>query len=122
MPTIVYHIDSKTGNKYAYESKSYRDPETKKVKTKKTYLGRVDPVSGEIIPKAEPGKRNRQLSTKQMEKISEVSRQRIEELSKEVTSLKNTVSTLSEQLKAEEEFVQTVLKASAKYQDATSKR
>lgn len=116
MSSIVYHTDSKTGNKYAYESRSYRDPETKKVKTQKTYLGRVDPITNEIIPKAEPGKRNRKPSTRQMKQISEASKKQIEQLTQEVSSLKQTVSSLTNQLKAKDEFVQTVLKASAKYQ------
>ena len=115
MPTIVYHIDRKTGNKYAYESKSYRDPDTKKVKTKKTYLGRVDPITDKIIPKAEPGKRNRQPSTKQMKEISDVSKRQIEELSQEIGSLRDEVISLKSRLKAEEDFVQTILNASEKY-------
>ena len=119
MSSIVYHTDSKTGNKYAYESKSYRDPETKKVKTKKTYLGRVDPVTGDIIPKAESGKRNRLPSTRQMAQISEETKKHIESLSEENESLKSTVAALNTQLAAKEEFVQTILKASAKYQADT---
>ena len=59
MPCIIYQTNKKTGIKYAYESESYRDPVTKKPKSRRTYLGRVDPVTGEIIPKAESGKRNR---------------------------------------------------------------
>lgn len=119
MSSIVYHTDSKTGNKYAYESKSYRDPETKKVKTKKTYLGRVDPITGNIISKAEPGKRNRHPSTRQMAQISEETKRQMESLSEEVAALKSTVSALNTQLKAKEEFVQAILKASAKYQKDT---
>ena len=119
MSTIVYHIDSKTGNKYAYESKSYRDPDTKKVKTRKTYLGRVDPVTGKIIPKAEPGKRNRAPSTRQIDQISEVAKRQITVLSEEVTELRKTVSYLTAQLKANEEFVKTVLNASDKYKAST---
>ena len=116
MSSIVYHTDSKTGNKYAYESKSYRDPVTKKVKTKKTYLGRVDPVTDAIIPKAESGKRNRHPSTRQIQQVSEETAKQIADLSNEVSVLKSTISSLNSQLKAKEEFVQTILKASAKYQ------
>ena len=59
MSCIIYQTDKKTGIRYAYESESYRDPVTKKPKSKRTYLGRVDPATGEIIPKAGAGKRNR---------------------------------------------------------------
>ena len=44
---------------HAYTSESYRDPVTKKPRTHRTYLGRVDPVTGAIIPKGPPGSRNR---------------------------------------------------------------
>lgn len=63
MSCIIRITNKKTGYTYAYESVSYRDPVTKKPKSKRTYLGRVDPVTNEILPKAEKGKRNRQKST-----------------------------------------------------------
>lgn len=59
MSCIVYLTNKKTNTKYAYRSESYRDPVTKKPKSRRTYLGRVDPVTNEIIPKAAEGKRNR---------------------------------------------------------------
>ncbi len=44
MATAVSYIRHKTisGKKYAYEVTSFRDPETKKVKNKNTYLGVVN--------------------------------------------------------------------------------
>ena len=59
MSCIVYRTNPKTGVKYAYRSESYRDPTTKKPKNRREYLGRVDPETQKIIPKAEDGKRNR---------------------------------------------------------------
>ena len=59
MACIIYQTNKKTGIKYAYRSESYRDPETKKPKSRRTYLGRVDPITNEIIPKAGTGRRNR---------------------------------------------------------------
>ncbi len=59
MSCIVYITNKKTNTKYAYRSESYRDPETKQPKSRRTYLGRVDPETNEIIPKAGKGKRNR---------------------------------------------------------------
>ncbi len=59
MSCIVYITNKKTNTKYAYRSESYRDPETKQPRSRRTYLGRVDPDTNEIIPKAEKGKRNR---------------------------------------------------------------
>ncbi len=50
MPSIVYQTDKKTGIKYAYESISYWDKEKKQPRSKRKYLGKVDPETGEIIP------------------------------------------------------------------------
>ena len=51
MSCIVYHRDPKSGSTYAYRSESYRDPATGKPRNRKEYLGRVDPETGEIVPK-----------------------------------------------------------------------
>lgn len=49
MACIVYQTDKRTGIKYAYESVSYWDPEKKQPRSKRKYLGRVDPETNEII-------------------------------------------------------------------------
>ena len=50
MSSIVYQIDKKTGTKYAFESVSYWDKDKKQPRSKRKYLGKVDPETGEIIP------------------------------------------------------------------------
>lgn len=50
MASIVYQTDKKTGIKYAYESTSYWDKEKKQPRSKRRYIGKVDPETGEIIP------------------------------------------------------------------------
>ena len=50
MASIVYQIDKKTGAKYAFESVSYWDKAKKQPRSKRRYLGKVDPETGEIIP------------------------------------------------------------------------
>ncbi len=50
MASIVYQVDKKTGIKYAYESVSYWDKEKQQPRSKRTYIGKVDPDTGEIIP------------------------------------------------------------------------
>lgn len=49
MSCIVYQVDKKTGTKYAYRSVSYWDKEKKQPRSKRQYIGKVDPVTGEII-------------------------------------------------------------------------
>ena len=58
MSRIVYQTNKNAGTKYAYLSESYRDPKTGTPKSRRTYLGRVDPETGDIIPKAARGGRN----------------------------------------------------------------
>lgn len=53
MACIVYQTDRKTGIKYAYESISYWDKEKGQPRSKRKYLGKVDPETGEIIRKKE---------------------------------------------------------------------
>ena len=50
MASIVYQIDKKTGAKYAFKSVSYWDKDKKQPRSKRKYLGKVDPETGEIIP------------------------------------------------------------------------
>lgn len=47
MGTIVYQV--KNGAKYAYESVSYWDAEKKAPRSKRRYLGKVDPETGQIV-------------------------------------------------------------------------
>ena len=49
MSCVVYQTNKKTGYVYAYESVSYRDPQTHQPKSKRTFIGRVDPVTKELI-------------------------------------------------------------------------
>lgn len=50
MASIVYQVNKKTGAKYAFESVSYWDKEKKQPRSKRKYLGKVDPETGAIIP------------------------------------------------------------------------
>ena len=50
MACIVYQTDKKSGAKFAYESVSYWDKEKKQPRSKRKYIGKVDPETGEIIP------------------------------------------------------------------------
>ena len=51
MATIVYQKNSKTGTVYAYESESYWDKEKKQPRSRRRYLGKLDPETNEIIPR-----------------------------------------------------------------------
>ena len=57
MSSIVYYTNAKTGVITAYRSEAKWDPEKGYSVPKRTYLGRVDPVTKEIIPSS--GQRGR---------------------------------------------------------------
>jgi len=50
MATIVYQTNKKTGVTYAYESTSYWDKKKQQSRAKRVCIGRVDPVSKQIVP------------------------------------------------------------------------
>jgi hypothetical protein len=58
---IVKYTNPKTGVVYAYESTGRWNPQTQRNEPVRTYLGRVDPETGEIIPTG--GKRGRKRRT-----------------------------------------------------------
>lgn len=51
MSTIVKY-KNQSGTIYAYEQESYYDPVTKSSRPRRKCIGKVDPVTGEIIPSA----------------------------------------------------------------------
>lgn len=55
--SIVKYTNKKTGVITLYESTSHYDPETKQSRPIRKYLGKEDPVTGELIPSS--GKRGR---------------------------------------------------------------
>ena len=58
MKRQVIHVNKKTGVSYVYEYTSYWDKEKKQGRNKQVCIGKIDPVSGEIIPSkrfASPG-------------------------------------------------------------------
>lgn len=48
--TIIKQLGKRSGITYIYDSKSYRDPETKKVRSKRTLIDKFNPETGAIVP------------------------------------------------------------------------
>ena len=63
--SIVRYVNKKTGVVSLYESTSHYDPETKQSRPVRKYLGREDPVTGELIPST--GKRGRKSDARENE-------------------------------------------------------
>ena len=55
-----YHKDTDTT--YVYESISYWDPEKKQSRSKRRVIGKLDPVTGEIIPTGKRGRTKQEKS------------------------------------------------------------
>ena len=62
MPIVKYK-NPKSGVVYAYESTGKWNPQTQRNEPVRTYLGRVDPETGEIIPTGGKRGRKRRIPT-----------------------------------------------------------
>ena len=98
MGTIVYQ--EKNGSRYAYESISYWDKEKKAPRSKRKYLGRVDPETGEIIKAKTKGKKGAPAPEGFMlqEKEAEILelRKALEEMTARYTDARNTIKRILE--------------------------
>ena len=97
MSCIVYQVDKKTGVKYAYKSESYWDKEKQQPRSKRTYIGKVDPETGEIIPKE---KRSSHSDSKKNDVSEELTK-----LYKEIKEKDGVIAELRDELKAERKRV-----------------
>jgi hypothetical protein len=59
---IIKQYHKNTNTTYVYESESYWDAEKKQPRSKRRLIGKVDPVTGEIVP---TGKRGRKPKVKE---------------------------------------------------------
>jgi hypothetical protein len=91
MPTIVYQENPKTHVKYAYESISYWDKDKKAPRSKRRYLGRVDPETGEIIESKRKRKEPEEVPGQDMAQLMES----LEKKDAEIAALKNTLQELT---------------------------
>lgn len=73
MGTIVYQV--RNGVKYAYESVSYWNTEKKAPRSKRKYLGKVDPVTGEIVRARGQKKEGEKAADSQEEVIRQLQEQ-----------------------------------------------
>lgn len=94
--SIVKFTNPNTGITYAYESTPYYDPVKKQSRPKRTYLGRVDDVTGEIIPTTRKKKKSDDNSSKDEQLINDLKEQ-ILKLKQENTKLEKQISDLEKE-------------------------
>ena len=102
MATIIKHTDKRSGITYAYESVSYWDKEKKMSRSKRKLIGRVDPVTGEIVPTDGRNRKNspyqKPVETEETRILEEIKPMKTAALRKEVVRLRLEVKRLEEKL------------------------
>lgn len=106
----VYRIkDSTTGIEYGYEQESYFDEEKQAYRSKKTYLGRYDPKTGEYVKIGKRGRKKKDdsdLSTapvqsakdSDLQKLINEKDRKIKDLEKQISALEKEKAQLSDML------------------------
>ena len=101
--------DPKTGKIFRYSSISYWDKDKKAPRSKNEYLGRVDPVTGELIPKKARKKKEAAdlpveapaeciMDASQYEERIRILEARVKELEEERSEMKDKLMALADSL------------------------
>ena len=106
MSFIAYVKNKKTGAVYAYRQEAYRDPKTKKPKSRRTYLGRVDPATGEILEKGSGGIRGKKA--REREDTMATSIEDIDSLKETIRLQQKQIEDLSTRMADMEERLQAI--------------
>ena len=114
MSSIVYYRNSKTNRTYAYEVEAKWNSEKGYSVPKRKYLGRVDPVTNEIIPSTgKPGRptKPKPIGNDSAENVSRENEleQKLADCSRIIMELKQEISRLK---KKDEQEKQTLKKIS----------
>ena len=91
---IIYQLNKRTGNTYAYESKAYWDKEKKMSRAKRTLIGRLNTETGEIMPTDGRGRKDKIKPEKETDYKA-----LYEKLLKEVASKDILIAALQKQIK-----------------------
>ena len=105
MSCIAYQTDKRTGIKYAYESFSYWDKDKQQPRSKRKYIGRVDPETNEIIHTQNKGKKANVSPAPDKKELSRLydevrsKDQEISALQKKLSKVEKRCSALSEAIR-----------------------
>lgn len=117
MSSTIIITNKKTGQKYAYDSVSYRDPVTKKPKSKRTYLGRVDPITGAIIPKASKGKRNREPAADWAASIPESLKNQLLQKDELISALRESLDWYKRKSQADDKLIHQFIESAKVHEE-----
>ena len=107
MSCIVKAYDKRTGNTYLYESVSRWDPDKKRPSPQRRCIGKLDPVTGAIIPNGKRG-RPKKLKPDANESLDGGT------ISKDIAALQRQLSDAQSRIQKEEFRYKTL---EAKYKD-----
>ncbi len=116
MPSIVKYT-RKDGSTYAYSSIAQWDPEKKQSRPVRKYLGKVDPITGEII--ASSGKRGRPVGSKNKPRANTeggVQREASAEDGSRIAALEDELKTLREENAAMQKEINALRTKNAYYE------
>ncbi len=113
MASIVYYKNSKTGRTYAYEVEAQWNSEKGYSVPKRKYLGRVDPITNEIIPSTGKPGRRASVSKSTDDTAANEENMKMNELESRLSEAVETIGALRqevEQLKQERAKEQNMLR------------
>lgn len=114
--SIVKVYNKKMDVTYVYESESYWDKEKQQPRNRRKLIGKIDPVTGEIVPTGKPGRRSvsatkvAETIPSPMDTTSECMSLRaiIEQKESEIIELKGRVRILESQCKRDAEAMDRI--------------
>lgn len=114
--SIVKVYNKKMDVTYVYESESYWDKEKQQPRNRRKLIGKLDPVTGEVVPTGKPGRRPASATpvaeqtpatvdaTSECENLRAI----IEQKESEITKLKGRVRILESQCKRDAEAMDRI--------------
>ncbi|MGN0138126.1 MAG: hypothetical protein ACI381_05920 [Candidatus Methanomethylophilaceae archaeon] len=114
--SIVRVYNKKMDVTYVYESESYWDKEKQQPRNRRKLIGKIDPVTGEIVPTGKPGRRPASATSvaepapvpKDSTSKCEDLRAIIEQKESEIMELKGRVKILESQCKRDAEAMDRI--------------
>lgn len=120
MACIVYQTNKSNGHMYAYHAVSFRDPITKRPKSKRTFIGRVDPKTKQFLYPSEAARR---LSA--LEPVSNLNlditdsdipqNKDSEKILSELNTIKEQLESIKSKMKEKDNAVQAIWDALSSY-------
>ncbi len=111
---IIKQRNKKTGVVCVYESESYWDPEKKQPRSRRKLIGKIDQVTGEIVPTGRPGPKPKIKETSpgitQKAKIENQKDQEIMDLKMRLAEKNSEIKILKEENKKLKESLSKILR------------